>query len=203
MLASGSPRRRNLLQQAGLSFLVAPSRFDEKLVEAMEPASYARTIAEGKARAAAAAYPAFWVLGADTIVSIDGEILGKPASRREAEAMLRRLSGRTHQVFTGYALCCRAEHRMISEAVATHVMFKSLSDAEIAWYVGTGEPMDKAGAYGIQGRGAFLIKRIEGSYTNVVGLPLCEVIESLRQAEILPFQTACPLATPGAGDDAP
>jgi septum formation protein len=120
-------------------------------------------------------------LGSDTVVVRDGKILGKPADAADARTMLRSLSGRSHEVVSGYAVHDRECGRTISGAVVTRVWFKALSDAEIAGYIATGEPADKAGAYAIQGLGAFMVPRIEGSYPNVVGLPLCEVIAALEE----------------------
>ncbi len=187
ILASKSPRRRYLLQQAGLCFTVIPSGVDEKAVPLTLSDDYVRSLAEAKADDIAARYPDNWVLGADTIVRIDGMILGKPRSREDARCMLRRLSGQTHQVLTGYAICCRKRDRRFSETVITDVTFKELTEAEIEWYIHTREPFDKAGAYAIQGLGTFLVKRVNGSYTNVVGLPVCEVIEFLIREGILGF----------------
>jgi len=179
ILASKSPRRKELLEQAGLVFTVVPSDVDEDEITVTEPDHYVRYLAEAKARDISNKHPDNWVLGSDTIVVIDSLILGKPASREDAFAMLKRLSGRVHYVFTGYCLSCQTKQRVISETVKTLVQFKELSDDEIDWYVRTPEPFDKAGAYAIQGLGTFLVKRIEGSYTNVVGLPVCEIIETL------------------------
>jgi septum formation protein len=120
-----------------------------------------------------------WVIGADTIVTIDNAILGKPGTPDEARQMLERLSGQSHFVYTGYAIVCKNRPTCISDAMKTDVQFKDLTDDEIDWYIQTGEPFDKAGAYAIQGMGTFLVRRINGSYTNVVGLPVCEVIEAL------------------------
>jgi len=181
ILASQSPRRKYLLCKAGLVFQVIPGTFDESAVPLTDPGDYVKTLARAKAEDVAAHHPDAWVIGADTIVFIDGAVLGKPESRTAARDMLRRLSGQTHQVYTGYALCCRAAGRMITEAVKTDVRFKTLSEAEIEWYIQTDEPFDKAGAYAIQGLGTFLVRSISGSYTNVVGLPVCEVIEALIQ----------------------
>jgi len=158
---------------------VIPADIDEEAVVEADPAARVRRLAEAKAMRIAEDYPARWVVGADTVVVIDGRILGKPASEKDAKKMLMRLSGRTHQVYTGYALVCTAQEKRFSEAVCTDVRFKDLNDHEIDWYVHTGEPFDKAGAYAIQGIGTFLVKSISGSYTNVVGLPVCEVIERL------------------------
>ncbi|MEW6672633.1 MAG: Maf family protein [Thermodesulfobacteriota bacterium] len=188
ILASKSPRRRYLLKQAGLSFSVMPGDFDESSIAATEPPVYVRQLAEAKARTIAVRYPRSWVIGADTIVLIGRTILGKPASMEEARAMLKRLSGMTHQVLTGYAICCIARDRFFSETIQTDVCFKELTDQEIEWYIHTEEPFDKAGAYAIQGLGTFLVKSINGSYTNVVGLPVCEVIAFLIQEGVLGFE---------------
>ncbi len=185
ILASASPRRRYLLEQAGLKFSVVPSRFDETAAPMTAPETYVRQMAEGKADEIARQYPDHWVIGADTVVFIDNTVMGKPQSRAQARTMLTRLSGRTHRVLTGYCVCCHALNRLFSETVQTDVRFKKLSDLEIDWYVDSGEPMDKAGAYGIQGLGTFLVKSIDGSYTNVVGLPVCEVLESLNSENVL------------------
>jgi septum formation protein len=185
ILASRSPRRRNLLEQAGIEFSVIPSSFDENSVKLSAPDVYARQLAESKARDISGQYPASWVIGADTIVFIDDTILGKPGSKSEARTMLKSLSGKTHQVLTGYCVCCQKIDWFFSDAVKTDVRFKKLTENEIDWYINSGEPFGKAGAYAIQGIGAFLVKRIEGSYTNVVGLPLCEVVELLINEKII------------------
>jgi septum formation protein len=179
ILASKSPRRRYLLTQAGLKFDVLPSDFDERSVPFNDPAEYVGTLSRSKAADIAQAHPESWVIGADTIVLIDGQMLGKPKGREAARAMLSRLSGQTHQVFTGYTLCCVAANKWFTDVARTDVTFKELSADEIEWYIHTDEPFDKAGAYAIQGLGTFLVKRVNGSYTNVVGLPVCEVIELL------------------------
>jgi len=179
ILASKSPRRRYLLRQAGLEFTVLPSQFDESSVPMQNPASYVKTLAYAKAMEIARKYPESWVIGADTVVVIDDAILGKPRCAEDARKMLERLSGKAHQVHTGYAVCCLAEDCRFCETITTAVYFKTLTPDEIEWYIQTGEPFDKAGAYAIQGIGTFLVKRIEGSYTNVVGLPVCELIEFL------------------------
>ena len=185
ILASKSPRRKYLLRQAGLSFRVVPSSIDETSVSMSSPETYVRVLSEAKAHNVAEKFPDKWVIGADTIVLKDGTVLGKPGSQTEARAMLKRLSGQTHQVLTGYAICCRAQERSFSETIKTDVLFKTLTDEEIEWYIHTNEPFDKAGAYAIQGLGTFLVKRINGSYTNVVGLPVCEVIEFLIKERVI------------------
>ena len=179
ILASRSPRRRYLLEQAGLEFCVHPSDVDESSVPVCAPEIYAGKLAEAKTADIAGKHPACWVIGADTIVVINDTILGKPDSTETARKMLTQLSGRTHRVITGFAIFCPAEAHRYSDTVTTEVTFKTLSDEEIEWYVQTNEPFDKAGAYAIQGIGTFLVRSIHGSYTNVVGLPVCEVIEHL------------------------
>jgi septum formation protein len=185
ILASKSPRRSDLLKQAGLIFSTIPSDFDESSVTMSDPESYVRTLAKSKATDISKKHPDSWVLGADTIVLIDDRILGKPGSKDEARSMLKQLSGKTHQVITGYCLCCHKKNEFISETVRTDVRFKTLREAEIEWYIQTGEPFDKAGAYAIQGVGTFLVKSINGSYTNVVGLPICEVMGYLINAGVV------------------
>ena len=185
ILASQSPRRRFLLTQAGLEFSVIPSRFEESTVTLSSPETYARHLAEHKASDISVQYPDSWVIGADTIVFVDGTILGKPHSRSEARSMLNCLSGRTHQVLTGYCICCHRTGRLFSDTVRTDVCFKKLTDREIDWYILSEEPFDKAGAYAIQGIGSFLVKRINGSYTNVVGLPVCEVVDFLINEQVI------------------
>ena len=187
ILASKSPRRKYLLEQAGLTFSIIPSDFDERTVTISEPDAYVKMLAEAKAFDISEQHPASWIIGADTIVLIDNKILGKPGSNAEARSMLEQLSGKTHQVLTGYCICCKNKNTVYSETAKTDVHFKSLSNAEIDWYIQSGEPFDKAGAYAIQGIGTFLVKRINGSYTNVVGLPVCEVIEYLMEQDVLEF----------------
>lgn len=185
ILASQSPRRRYLLEQAGLTFSVIPSTIDESAIQLTDPADYVKTLAEAKAMEIAEQYPDSWIIGADTIVTIGQAILGKPSSPIEAKDMLVKLSGQSHSVYTGFAIACKTKATLVCDAIETIVQFKELSDAEIDWYIQTGEPFDKAGAYAIQGMGTFLVRRINGSYTNVVGLPVCEVIEALLKLGIV------------------
>jgi septum formation protein len=189
ILASKSARRRYLLKQAGLSFSVIPSNFDENSVPLTDPHNYVKILAESKAKEISEIYPESWVIGADTVVVIGGQILGKPLSRSDARAMLRSLSGQKHLVLTGYCICCKGKNRFFSETVGTEVLFKNLTDEEIEWYIHTKEPFDKAGAYAIQGLGTFIVKSINGSYTNVVGLPVCEVIEILIKEGVISFES--------------
>ncbi len=188
ILASKSPRRQYLLKQAGLTFQVIPSQVDESTIAQAPPSEYVRILSEAKARNVSDKFPESWVIGADTVVVINNTILGKPSSIDEARSMLKRLSGQTHQVYTGFAVCCKARQYLFSETVKTDVIFKELNNKEIEWYIHTKEPFDKAGAYAIQGLGTFLVKRINGSYTSVVGLPVCEIIELLIREGILGFQ---------------
>ncbi|MBU1055347.1 MAG: septum formation inhibitor Maf [Proteobacteria bacterium] len=189
ILASKSARRRYLLKQAGINFSVIPSDFDENTVPVSSPEIYVKILAESKAKYISDKYPDSWVIGADTIVVINGKILGKPSDRDDARIMLKDLSGQTHEVVTGYCICCKAKERSFSESIITKVLFKDLSENEIEWYIHTKEPFDKAGGYAIQGLGTFLVKSINGSYTNVVGLPVCEVIEFLIKEGIIGFDS--------------
>ncbi|MFP4039143.1 MAG: Maf family protein [Desulfosudaceae bacterium] len=185
ILASASPRRKYLLEQAGLSFSVRVSRVDESAIPWSEPIAYTGRLAAAKASAIAGQYPDSWVIGADTIVVAEGVVLEKPSSRDAARQMLSRLSGSVHEVYTGYAIACRARRHDYVEAIRTEVRFKNLSRREIEWYIHTSEPYDKAGAYAIQGLGSFLVREIRGSYTNVVGLPVCEVLDYLWRLGII------------------
>ena len=167
---------------AGVSFVVVPSRTVEERRPGEPPEAFVRRLAGAKARdVAGSGPPDALVLGADTDVVLDGEILGKPRDDDDARAMLERLSGRTHEVLTGYEVYDAARGRGDGGVVRTRVEFAALRPAEIEAYVASGEPRGKAGGYAIQGRAAGMIRRIEGSYTNVVGLPLCEVLEALAR----------------------
>lgn len=181
ILASASPRRRQLLHQVGLHFRTVPSRLSESNRGGMEPRQHALYWAAAKAREVAQRHPEDWVLGADTIVVLDSEILGKPANPSDAVAMLSRLSGRSHLVMTGLCLILGQSGVEENKCVATKVSMRHLSTEDIQGYLATGEPMDKAGGYAIQGIGGCLVQHIEGSYSNVVGLPLCETVEILRR----------------------
>jgi len=181
VLASASPRRAELLARAGLRPAVIPADVDESVLPGESPQQMVERLSLAKARAVLAGLTgAHLVLAADTIVVRDDVILGKPADEAEARSMLRSLSGREHQVKTGFALV-RDDGRQIVCTVSTDVVFRALSEEVIQRYVATGEPMGKAGSYGIQGVAAMLVERISGSYTNVVGLPLVEVIERLPE----------------------
>jgi len=149
-----------------------------------EPGEFALRVATMKTQEVARTHPGSWILGADTVVVLGERILGKPEDEEEAKKMLRLLSGREHRVITAYALLKADEGKSILDRCETRVKFIPLTEEEIAWYVSTGEPMDKAGAYAIQGRGSFMVEWIEGSWTNVVGLPLAQVLRHLRELGI-------------------
>jgi len=181
ILASASPRRAELLRNAGIAFSVDPAHVPEQPLENEPPQDYAKRLAREKARAVLARHPKDAVLGADTIVVIGGRVLEKPLDTDDAARMLRALSGRTHEVITGVCLAAAGFER--TQAESTRVTFAELSDQEIAGYVATGEPMDKAGAYAIQVIASRWAVRIEGCYFNVVGLPVPLVYGMLRQAQ--------------------
>jgi septum formation protein len=177
-LASSSPRRKTLLRQVGLPFRSFSSAVEESLFEG-DPGRNACVLAEKKARTVFTRSRGNWVLGADTMVVLDDAVLGKPESREDACSMLLRLSGREHRVMTGFCLIDPAGHTAHSEAVLTRVKIKGLTEEEIRAYVASGEPYGKAGSYAIQGLGTFMVESISGSYTNVVGLPLCALVKAL------------------------
>jgi len=183
ILASASPRRRALLEQAGIEFSVLPVEGVESRPEDRgDPVAHARASAEQKALAASRLCAGALALGADTVVAAAGRAMGKPGTLTEAGEMLAALSGRVHEVHTGVALAWEGEV-VLSDVVTTRVTFRRLSPAEIEAYVVTGEPMDKAGAYGIQESGALLVQKIDGCYSNVVGLPLTRTREMLAEAQ--------------------
>ena len=185
ILASGSPRRAELLGMVGIKFEVYPANVSEEIDAGVIPADAVRELAERQARFVAQQYTDRWVLGADTVVACDDRILGKPASQEEAVRMLMSLQGRVHQVWTGFCVCHFERNVTFSSACETQVHMCALSPSDIESYVATGEPMDKAGAYAIQGIGSAFVKAIEGSYTNVVGLPVPEVLDALLRYEAI------------------
>ncbi len=179
VLASRSPRRAELLTAAGFEFSVEPADVDERARPGESPDVYVCRVARDKARLVGRRRPSDIVIAADTVVVVDGTVLGKPADDADAAAMLRRLSGRAHEVLTGVGIEATGYSQV--ELDRTIVFFDALSDEDIKWYVESGEPRDKAGAYGIQGLASRFVPRIDGSYTNVVGLPVALVARLLRQ----------------------
>lgn len=172
ILASNSPRRRELLRQIGLAFKVCPTQTDERVLPSEKPETYAVRVASDKASVAIRKVTKGIVIAADTIVVAGDSILGKPVDKHDAERMLLMLQGKMHLVMTGIAVMDAGTKKMLTGLSVTKVWFRNMTEAEIHSYVETGEPKDKAGAYGIQGKGALLVERIEGCYFNVVGLPL-------------------------------
>lgn len=181
VLASKSPRRKELLRNIGINAQIIPSNVDESPYKKLPPEQMVKELAMLKACDVARSLRGNTVvIGADTCVSLDGKVFGKPHSMAEAEEMLRKLSGKTHEVFTGFCIYNCKDGTAVSRAEVTRVTFRVLTDNDIKAYVKTREPMDKAGAYGIQKRGALFIKKIDGDYFNVVGLPLCSLALALK-----------------------
>ena len=182
ILASSSPRRAELLRAAGIEFTIQIADIDEAVLPEETPYEYVSRLAAGKAGAIARTMgPGALVLGADTTVVVDNEIAAKPVDVADARRILHRLSGQWHEVMTGVAL--RHGHHLMVDVEVTRVRFSLLTSEEIDWYVATGEPMDKAGAYGIQGYASRFVERIEGSYSNVVGLPVNRVYDMIRKID--------------------
>jgi len=185
ILASRSPRRRSLLQQMGLVFHTAAADIDEGVLDGEGPDAYAARMAESKARVVGRDNPDAWILGADTVVTIDERILGTPGAKDEAREMLRALSGKRHVVISAYCLFHQKDGVCLVRSVESGVVFKDLREHEIEGYLNSGEPFDKAGGYAVQGLGAFMVREVHGSYTNVVGLPICQVIESMLELGVI------------------
>jgi septum formation protein len=178
LLSSGSPRRRELLSLLGIPFLVRTPNISESQHKGETARRFCARISREKALAMARQYPEALVIGADTVVVVDGEILGKPRDMNQARDFLMLLQNKTHDVFTGYTLMLGKHAK--SRVVRTRVRFKQMTPEEISWYVESGEPMDKAGAYAVQGIASLFIDHIQGSYTNVMGLPISELYDDLR-----------------------
>ncbi|HEX7432663.1 MAG TPA: Maf family protein [Anaerolineaceae bacterium] len=190
LLASNSPRRRQLLSLSGLRFQVWPANIDESRLEGEVPEAYVMRVARVKARAltlSAENFQASFILAADTVV-VDGEaILGKPVSQAEAGRMLRQLRARPHRVFTALALIALEDRRLFTELCVTQVPMRAYSDEEIEAYIASGDPMDKAGAYAIQNKGFHPVASLQGCFANVMGLPLCHLVRTLRQVGVTPL----------------
>jgi len=201
ILASASPRRSELLEQLGVSFRVEPAAIDEALDSRRTIDEAVAALAERKASAVSAAFPEAVILAADTIVLLDDRVLGKPVDAHDAERMLWDLRGRWHVVITGIAVI-DGRGTVLRCAITTRVLMRETGLAEISAYVATGEPLDKAGSYGIQGRGGALVAEIDGCYTNIVGLPLCATADLLRRSGVV-VQANRPLCTLPSGDTCP
>lgn len=188
ILASASPRRKKLFYSMGLTFRIVPAHVNEDYRPGETPGQHVKRLSKNKAMMIAPKHQDSWVLGADTIVVIDGEILGKPANKQQAKTMLGKLSGREHKVFTGFSIIHLQRKICYTQIVQSAVLFKTISPREKHWYISSDEPYDKAGGYAVQGKGAYFIKSIRGSYTNVIGLPLCEVMEALMKFKAITFR---------------
>ena len=181
VLASSSPRRREILEKTGLKFMVDAAEINEDHGRRMKPAELAKTISLEKAKVVAARHPCSIIIAADTFGVLDGRLLGKPRDEDEARLMLESMGGRRHRVVTGFTILDTETGKAVSKAVETKVYFRKLDSEEIEAYVKTGEPLDKAGAYAIQGMGALLVEKIEGDYYNVIGLPLSSLARELKR----------------------
>ena len=184
ILASASPRRRELLSQLGIAFEVIVPSVDETHLQDEHPPEFYARLSREKALSIAQDHPDCLVIAADTVVVIEEKILGKPQDEDQARAYLRMLRSRVHEVYTGYCLAYVSQDRITTKVVRTTVHFRDMSEEEILWYVATGEPMDKAGAYALQGHGAAFVDRIDGSHTNVIGLPLSDLFSDLKTFDI-------------------
>jgi septum formation protein len=187
ILASASPRRRELLASIGIRFDVVPSNVPEARQDGEAPEEYVARLSRDKAEVIARQYPSRWIVAADTTVLLGDELLEKPADPADAARMLATIAGRTHIVYSGVTVQCLDRQHRETRVSESEVRMLPLSRSEIEWYVGTGEPLDKAGAYAVQGIGAMFIDSIHGSYTNVVGLPLALLFQMLREAGLDPL----------------
>jgi len=185
ILASQSTRRIDILRTLGIPFAIVPPNIDEKKKKEETPKDYVIRIAAEKAIKVGNLFPENWVIGADTVVVLRGKILGKPHDEKDAFSMLKALSGKWHKVLTGFCVLNISKHVMLRDAVETKVFVRELTDSEIIRYIKTSEPLDKAGSYAVQGKGGYMIKEIKGSYQNVIGLPICEVAETLISLGVL------------------
>lgn len=186
ILASSSPRRKELLEQVGFTFEIQPSSFEENMAQDLPPLELAKQLSLGKAQDIANKNSDSIVLGADTFIAFDNHILGKPHTPEKAKEILKLLSGKWHSVITGFTIIDTETKKKVSESVETKVYFRELIDSEIDEYIATGEPLDRAGAYAIQERGALLVDHIEGDYSNVVGLPITVVALALKDFDVKP-----------------
>jgi septum formation protein len=181
ILASGSPRRKELLEKIGLKFEAESSNYEEDIYPGLQPHDAAQKISLKKAEIVASRHKNVVIIAADTFIVFDGQILGKPSTANESKKMLQKLSGKSHSVITGFSVIDTAKNKTLSRSVETIVFLKKLTSSEIDTYVKSKEPLDKAGGYAIQGLGAVIVDRIEGDYLNVVGLPLSALTEALKE----------------------
>jgi len=184
ILASGSPRRKEVLENIGLDFVIAKSDYEEDMTLDMEPEKLAEFLSLGKAKDVAKRHTDAIIIAADTLVVLDHHLLGKPSTKEIARETLQIISGQTINVITGYTIIDTTNNKIITKSVTTQVVMKEITEDEITAYVKTDEPMDKAGAFGIQGHGALLVKEIHGDYYNVMGLPLFSLTQSLKEFNI-------------------
>lgn len=185
VLASESTRRVDILRTLGISFSIIPPDIDETKRKEETPQEFVNRIAFEKASKVGKHFPDKWVIAADTIVVLKGKVLGKPKNERDAFNMLRSLSGKWHKVITGYCVVNLLKNIVYRDIVETKVFVRDMTDEEIHRYIKTSEPMGKAGSYAVQGKGGYMVKEIKGSYTNVVGLPICEIAEALLSLGVL------------------
>ena len=181
ILASASPRRKELLERIGLKFEVEPSNYEEEMHSELEPHELAQKISLEKAKVVASKHKNAIVIAADTFIVFGGKILGKPHTENEARKMLKTINGKPHSVITGFSIIDTAKNKTLSKSVETKIYIRKLTTAEIDAYVKSKEPLDKAGAYAIQGLGAVIVERIDGDYFNVMGLPLSALMEALKE----------------------
>jgi septum formation protein len=185
VLASESPRRVDILRTLGISFSIIPPDIDETKLKDETPQEFVARISYEKANKVGQHFPDKWVIAADTIVVLKGKVLGKPMNERDAFNMLRTLRGKWHKVITGYCVLNLLKNVVYRDIVETKVFLRHMTDDEITRYIKTSEPMGKAGSYAVQGKGGYMVKEIKGSYTNVVGLPICEIAEALLSLGVL------------------
>lgn len=187
ILASTSPRRKELLAKTGLKFLAVPSDYEEDMTLKLPPKELAKVLSMGKAEAVARKYNDAIVIGADTFIFYKGQILGKPHTARRARAMLKQLNGKTHSVITGFSIIDTKTQKCVSRAIECRVSFRKMSDREIDVYIKTGEPLERAGAYAIQERGSVFIRKTEGDFFTIMGLPVYELVRELKKFGIKIF----------------
>lgn len=183
VLASTSPRRKELLEKTGIVFEICPGDYEEDMTLSMEPKELAKFLSKGKAESVVSKFPDALIIGSDTFLAFNDMVLGKPHKPEKAKEMLQMLRGNCHSVLTGYAIIDTKNNKIVNDVVETKVYFKNYSDQEIDEYIATGEPLDRAGAYAIQERGAALVEKIEGDLDSAIGLPVKNILEALKEFE--------------------